>query len=334
MNKPMLLRECEIKSHWKVILALDWADRLGNAPKRVFDFIYEFSKQIHISVEPISLITDQTQVEQQSSTHLRNIPIEEFQDRVKRSLNLASPHVVSELKTLEIGSHRMSQAIDTLHNEAVRRRADLIVTATHGRQGWQRLIHSSFVEGLLLNSRIPVLSVGPQFKHPRAIQHILFPTNLTQESRKVLRKMIPLICALRARVTLFHSLPTPRDQEPSHHIVSFHKAKPKLPGAWQSDLEKHEEQAQTFVDAITSAGGKADIFLDSSGMDLIQAIEDYLNITHVDMIATTAQSGPISNYFNGMTTRKLVRTSSCPVLLLHQNPAPSIQSSAEEKPAA
>lgn len=345
MNKAMFLQEYEIKSHWKVILALDWVDRLGKDQKRVFDFIHELSKQIDLSVEPISLIMAQNQVEQQSSANLKNILIEEFRDRVKRSLNLAPPHVVNELKTLEIGSHCLSQAIDTLYREAVRKKADLIVTATHGRQGWQRLIHSSFVERLLLYSHIPVLSVGPQFKYPHTIQHILFPTDLSQKSRKVLRKIIPLTCALRARVTLFHSLPTPQDQETSHQIVSFHEVKPKLPAAWQSDLENHEEQAQTFVDAIISAGCKADVFLDSSGMDLIQGIKNYLDMTHVDMIATAAQSGPISNYFNGMTTRQLARTSSCPVLLLHQNPAasfpedqtespPSNQSSTEENPAA
>jgi nucleotide-binding universal stress UspA family protein len=133
--------------------------------------------------------------------------------------------------------------------------------------------------------------------------------------------MAPFATALGARVTIFHSLPTPRDLEIAQHVVPFHEAKLNLTGAWQSDLEKYEEQAQTFVDALTSVGGKADTFLDCSGMDLIQAIEDYVNLNHVDMVALAAQSGPISNYLTGMTTRKLVRRSACPVWLLHQNPS-------------
>jgi hypothetical protein len=95
MDKLTLLPTVTPKLQWKLILALDWADRLSKTHKRSFDFILGLSKQIHISVEPITL---------QANAGLSEILISEFRHQVRRSLELEFPHQISELQNNVLNS--------------------------------------------------------------------------------------------------------------------------------------------------------------------------------------------------------------------------------------
>jgi nucleotide-binding universal stress UspA family protein len=76
-----------------------------------------------------------------------------------------------------------------------------IALSSHGRKGFKRLMLGSFAERLLQNSPWPVLflSAGPLNRRPK----ILFPTNLSVNSRRVFRHLLSLG---HIPICLFHSV--------------------------------------------------------------------------------------------------------------------------------
>lgn len=66
----------------------------------------------------------------------------------------------------EIGT-RMGEPISTILNAEKQLRADLLVTATHGRRGFSRVFLGSVAEAVLRESSIPVMAVrsGPSDQH-------------------------------------------------------------------------------------------------------------------------------------------------------------------------
>lgn len=88
---------------------------------------------------------------------------------------------------------------------------DLAVVSTHGRTGLQHLMMGSVAEALVRDLSCPVLSVGPHLAHRflviSEIQNILFPTDLSEESRAVFPYLASLAHEHGARITVLHVLP-------------------------------------------------------------------------------------------------------------------------------
>ena len=89
--------------------------------------------------------------------------------------------------------------------------APMLALSSHGRSGLGRIALGSFAEALLLQSRIPVLFLS----HPERqsgtetspkIQRILFPTDLSKNSREAFRLLLPQAKAMSAEVILFYAV--------------------------------------------------------------------------------------------------------------------------------
>jgi nucleotide-binding universal stress UspA family protein len=97
---------------------------------------------------------------------------------------------------------------DVLLDEINKNKIDLIVAGTHGRTGWSRLLLGSTVETICRVATCPVLSVGPEAPDPEInFQHILVPTDLSEESRRSLPFVVQLAGEYGASVTILHVLP-------------------------------------------------------------------------------------------------------------------------------
>lgn len=88
---------------------------------------------------------------------------------------------------------------------------DLIITGTHGRTGWKHMVMGSVTEEILRQAHCPVLTIGPNVKkHPVSViapRHILFPTDLSDESRIAAPIATALAAQSRAKLSLLHVLP-------------------------------------------------------------------------------------------------------------------------------
>jgi nucleotide-binding universal stress UspA family protein len=96
-------------------------------------------------------------------------------------------------------------------NRVVRQQnIDLVVLSTHGRTGWKHFAMGSVAEELYRSLTCPVLTIGPCFSglsENSQVKSILFPTDLSEESRSVFPYLASLASEYQSELTLIHVLP-------------------------------------------------------------------------------------------------------------------------------
>lgn len=101
---------------------------------------------------------------------------------------------------------------------------DLVIVGTHGRTGFKHLLMGSVTEELLRSLPCPVLTVGPnvtkQSMESAAIKQILFPTDLSEESRTVFPYVASLASQYRALLTVLHVLPVELVRNPDANTLA------------------------------------------------------------------------------------------------------------------
>jgi nucleotide-binding universal stress UspA family protein len=102
--------------------------------------------------------------------------------------------------------------IATILDYAVERESDVIVMATHGRTGFDRLAYGSVAEAVLRRARCPVLTVSPSLLPPRvpslAYRRILVPLELASPARHALACASGLAERSGATVVVVHLVET------------------------------------------------------------------------------------------------------------------------------
>lgn len=107
---------------------------------------------------------------------------------------------------LALGSGKIK---DELLQIIGQRRVDLVVAGTHGRAGFRKFLLGSVVEEIIRVAPCPVLIVGPSTRSRTDVpfRKILFPTNLTHSSDKILPFLLLLARQFDAEVTALHVVP-------------------------------------------------------------------------------------------------------------------------------
>jgi len=98
----------------------------------------------------------------------------------------------------------------TIHDEMPKlitdNRIDLIMVGTHGRTGLAKVMLGSVAEEICRVATCPVLTAGPATNLPpeAAFRNILFPTNLSEVSKKAIRYIRLLASRFGSRVAILH----------------------------------------------------------------------------------------------------------------------------------
>jgi len=139
------------------------------------------------------------------------------------------------------------------------------------------------------------------------VSHILFPTDLSQASRRGFEQAIHLAAELRARVTLFHKLPLGPDA-------------PELADAPEILAQVGEEQetrarrlAQAWREWAGDRGVTVEVVFDRAPGELASAVIAFAASHSVDLLSLVGQPSPLSSLLVGRFTRQAVRRVSCPV---------------------
>jgi nucleotide-binding universal stress UspA family protein len=100
---------------------------------------------------------------------------------------------------------------------------DLVVTGTRGRTGLRKMLLGSITEEICRDVTCPILTVGPgmTFDKDAAFKPILFPTNISDLSRKTAPYIAMLAREFRAQITVLHVL------APNQAIDMNHKSLPE-----------------------------------------------------------------------------------------------------------
>ncbi|MGA3089600.1 MAG: universal stress protein [Terriglobales bacterium] len=90
---------------------------------------------------------------------------------------------------------------------------DLLVLGTHGRSGLGKLVLGSVAEEIFRRAACPVLSIGPHVSSTPdteiRFQHIVFPTDFSEESLAALPRALSLAEQDQAQLTLVHVVAHP-----------------------------------------------------------------------------------------------------------------------------
>lgn len=175
------------------------------------------------------------------------------------------------------------------------RNADLIVTGSHRRRGWIRALLGSVSEGVLHGARCPVL-VAPEIRGASetvAVTKVVCPVNFTDAARESLRVASQITAAFEAFLVIAHVI------EPD--VVA--------------DSETDEKRVQEWIDPELYGSGEYRHMVLRGGA--AERVLDLADETRSDLLVIGAQH----RFFRdttvmGTTTERLLRFSSCPVLVV------------------
>ena len=233
------------------------------------------------------------------------MPREQVLEEMSRTLNLAA---VSPRATpiAEAGDPQ-----STIIDQAISKKADLIVMGTHGRRGFKRLLLGSVTEAILREAPCPVLTVPPQAPASASeavtFKRILCPIDFSPSALQALGFALDLARQADGRVTLMHVVEWLAEEEPR---ASTHF---NVPEYRRYMVEDGQERLRNLVAEESRAWVEID--------DVVVFGRTYREILRTaqskpaDLIVMGAQGrGGIGLALFGSTTQQVVRGAMCPVL--------------------
>jgi nucleotide-binding universal stress UspA family protein len=188
----------------RILYATDLSDASLSALPLVSTIARQYRSQVFVaniwSPIPYTMVTPEN-----ASTVDRT---EEEEARARTTALLATPQLrrLPVTVIVEPGS-----PVVELTRMVRQQKIDLVIVGTHGRTGFKHLVMGSVAEELLRTLACPVLTVGPNVTkgsmESAEIKHVLFPTDLSDESRTVFPYLASLASEYRALLTMLHVLP-------------------------------------------------------------------------------------------------------------------------------
>ena len=190
------------------------------------------------------------------------------------------------------------------------RRADLLVMATHGRSGFDRLLLGSVTETVLRRATCPVLTVPPHAAGSPdgvVLKTILCPVDFSLASLQAIGLAVDLARRANASVTLLQAiewLAEENPREPPHFDV---------PEFRLYLMQDAEEQLNALIaqQPRTGRGCKATVVAGRAYREILRiAAEEKASLI---VMGAQGRGGPALTPL-GSTTQQVVRAASCPVL--------------------
>lgn len=299
----------------KVVWAIDPFEEGSETRSRVIATLQKLSKQ-GAEIEPVYVLSpDEYDLNVQfNSSWLKQLRLSAqkvLDQYLKKVLieGLLPPQVIIEKRP------SLSRAVQALVGHAVGSGADLIAAGTHARGGLPRFFLGSFAETLLLQSKVPVLVIGPHSKSPK-FKQILFATDFGRSAEAAFSRVKALAKTHQSKVTLFYAVPHPFEPAIQSGIYLLGGGMIAFPDFVSSNQEKKRKIAERFAAQAKKEGIEVEVVFDTRHGSTTQSIVRYAEIEKADMIMMTAESGRVKSALIGSVTRQVVRTAPCPVWVM------------------
>jgi len=247
-------------------------------------------------------------------------------DNLIQALENVAGLVVHPIRLLKVDKPSVSASVHALIRFAIKENASLILVSSSARKGIERGVLGSFAETLVLQSPVPVLIVNPQAKPHEKMTTLLYPTDFSTASKKGFDKVLTLARTLGLQILLFHKVRLPFSD------ASFGI---QLPQPSRESLRELRADAGKTADAWVKHGKRSDVrvksHIDMTGgapLDAICKLSKRLG--GKGMIAITSQSGKWTATILGSLTRQVLRTATCPVLVVHADQPSLVKKLAQE----
>ncbi len=192
----------------------------------------------------------------------------------------------------------MGQPIAAILETADEKQCDLIVTGSHLREGWKRLLLGSVSDGVQHGSHCPVLTVSGNHDDDLRITNILCPINFTGVAREALVAAAQLAQKFRARLFVVH-------------VIESSEVKDEVDdAAMVRDWIGADLAASCSYRDIVLRGGPAERVLDCAedvGANLLVIGAQHKLLHDASVV--------------GATTERLIHFASCPVLVIPRSSA-------------
>lgn len=220
-------------------------------------------------------------------------------------LNIKSPTVLTS------STDNLRGAVDALLKFAKQNQSKAIFVNSHANEGLTRFFLGSFVETLLLQSKIPVVVTNPSTEKRSKIKKIMLPTSFFSDTKQGLEDAVLLANRLHAELHIYHKeiVPTylafPEAPFYTIYIDDIAKKLKKNEHDWMEWAKKQGVNAKVIIDKSQEAG--------VIGKHIIK----YAEKNHIDLICLMSQSSQIEAAILGSTARYVVRHAHCPVWVHH-----------------
>jgi len=178
---------------------------------------------------------------------------------------------------------------------------DLAILGTHGRTGMKHLVMGSVAEDLFRHLPCPVLTVGPNISKPAMqgidVRHILFPTDLSDESQAVFPYLASLASQYKASLTLLHVLPVETATNPDARSLA----------------EPLRKEMQNIFSPHIDPGCSAEFIIDFG--DTAERILAHAESGRADLIGLGVRmAGEVTTHLRNTVAYRVVLQAHCPVL--------------------
>ncbi len=233
------------------------------------------------------------------------MPREEVLEQLRRTLNAAGVPIENVTLAAEAG-----EPAATIVDQAVARRSDLLVMATHGRSGFDRLLLGSVTEKVLRNAPCPVLTVPPHASGSPAhvvFRTILCPIDFSSAALQALGFALDVGRRAHASVIVLHAIEWLVEEEP-RELAHFN-----VPEYRQYLVQDAHERLDALLaeEPRIERGAESMVVVGRAYRAILRVAAEH----GADLIVMGAQGsgGPVLTPF-GSTTQQVVRTASCAVL--------------------
>jgi nucleotide-binding universal stress UspA family protein len=213
-----------------------------------------------------------------------------------------------EDKKIHVVEHRTlstTETVDRLLRLAKDRGADLLGLFTHARKGYMRFAIGSVAETAIHRSKISLLLLNPKAHTPPKIRRVLFASDFGTNSKAQLKKVIGHCKKMKASLILLHHAEATYKwslDESNPKIHSYRRKVNRLKLAVEQECKR--AKIPTSIIISSELRGTADLILRSSKKE------------KADLIVVAAKTGPTAALMGGSVTRRVVRESNLPVLVL------------------
>lgn len=193
--------------------------------------------------------------------------------------------------------------VERLSNYVQNHSIDLVILGTQGRTGATHTAMGSVAEELFRRLKCAVLTIGPnldaRFTIAKTIKSILFPTDLSPESKAVFPYLASLAAEFESEIVLLHVLPP----EPGANPDARNLAEPL-----------REEMEHTFGRQLRSKSKPQYVIEFGEVAARILSAADYY---HSDLIGLGVREGnPLVTHLRTTDAYRVVIGALCPVLTL------------------
>jgi nucleotide-binding universal stress UspA family protein len=189
--------------------------------------------------------------------------------------------------------------------------ADLIVTGTHGRSGFDRFMLGSVAEKVLRKATCPVLTVPPSSHSETKLPYkrLLCPVDFSESSLGALRHALSIAKESDAHVTVLHALDWPRDEELVEQLNSpeFRRTLEARAHARLTALVTDEARTWCEPETRVCYGKPYRLILETAEREASDLI-----------VMGVRGRNPLDLSMFGSTTNHVVRRAPCPVLTWKQ----------------